>query len=1100
VNKLSNFTRAALCAGSAMQALMVVGAGVASVAVSTPVMAQDYNQVAATGRVIGTNGKPVAGATVTVMSDDQGFSRSATTDSNGSFRITGLPQGNYSFTIDAQGFESFSDAGVSLTQSSAANQFTLLASGGASGDIVVTAGRVAVADFDRNTTGTVINVADVALRVPVVRDLTSIALLSPGTVSGGASATFGALPSINGASVSENVYYVNGLNITQFRNGLGAVTVPFDFYQSVEIKNGGISAEFGRTTGGVINATTKSGGNTFHGSIGFNWQPNGLRAKAPNVYNRDNDSTFQSRKEMIAQLSGPIIKDHLFFAAVYQTRDSQDGGGFVGTSALKTLPAGRANIAANYVPTSGANSCVTNPSVCTTIGNLSDAFLALNGTQYRTDRTRSPFYGIKVDAVIVDGQRIEGTYFNTSNVITRDLFGTSLFTLASGNRYNPNTNTPGAYASTTVFQDGGENYVLRYTGSFTDWLTVSAAYGSNGNRDTTDSSTPNLPSVLDQRNGANTQIGNLSANKDRQFDKRKFYRADVDLNFNILGSHHVRFGYDREELDLNSIVSANGGFQYTLATAGGTGVDAVTGLPSGTNYAIARTFVSGGKFKTRDEAFYIQDSWKLLDDRLQLNLGVRNDKFVNRNADGVAFYKSGNLWAPRLGFSFDPTGERNTKVYGSFSRYFLPIAVNTNVRLAGSELDYDAYYRLTGLNSDNTPILGAPVTTGGGFEACPAGGPTGTACVVRNDGKVPGTGSTVSANLKAQSTDEIVLGGEHRISSHLKVGAFFTYTKLNDSLEDAALDQAIIPYCVAQGKAGADCSAIWNGVHQYALVNPGKDVVVQLSDPLPGETALRTVTLPAAALGYPQAKRDYKAVTVTFDREFDGVWSLSASYTYSKLRGNIEGGIRTDNAQTDAGLTTAFDLPALVNGAYGYLPNDRRHNFKIYGSYKVTDWLTLGANAQVTSPRQFGCLGRAPVSADGTALAPGGLAGRFYGAGAYYCNVGADGKVVTNPVGFDVANPRFGVAGTPTLQQTPRASQFKSNWLSFVNLDATFKIPSSSFDGSLRVSVFNVFNQQNATEYNEVGTTSGGAPNATYSLPNVYQAPRAVRFQLRFGF
>jgi hypothetical protein len=1071
-----------------MQALMVVGAGVATLAVSSPVMAQDYNQVAATGRVIGTNGKPVAGATVTVKSDDQGFTRTATTDSNGGFRVTGLPQGNYSFTIEAQGFESFSDAGVSLTQSSAANQFTLLASGGASGDIVVTAGRVAVADFDKNTTGTVINVADVALRVPVARDLTSIALLSPGTVSGGASATFGNLPSINGASVSENVYYVNGLNITQFRNGLGAVTVPFDFYQSVEIKNGGIPAEFGRTTGGVINATTKSGGNTFHGSVGFNWQPNSLRAKAPNVYNRDNDSTFQSRKEMIAQLSGPIIKDHLFFAAVYQTRDSQDGGGFVATSSTTTT---------------GANACTSNPTMCADFGNLRAANLALAGSQFRKDRTRSPFYGVKVDAVIVDGQRIEGTYFNTSNVITRDIFGTSLFTLASGLRYNPNTNTPGAYASTTVFRDGGENYVLKYTGSFTDWLTVSAAYGVNENKDTTETSTPNLPSIIDQRGGVNSNIGNLTANKNLQFDKRKFYRADVDLNFNILGSHHIRFGYDREDLDLDSTISANGGFQYTLATAGfpqTTGTDSITGLPNGTNYVTARTFVSGGKFKTRDEAFYIQDSWKLFDDRLQLNLGVRNDKFVNRNAAGEAFYDSRSLWAPRLGFSFDPTGERRTKVFGSFSRYFLPIAVNTNVRLAGSELDYDAYYRLNGLNSDNTPILGAAVTTGAGFETCPAGGPAGTACVVRNDGSVPGTGSTVAANLKAQSTDEIILGGEHRISSHLKVGAFFTYTKLNDSLEDGALDQAIIPYCIAQGKTGASCAAIWNGVHQYALINPGRDVVVQLSDPLPGETTLRTVTLPAAALGYPQATRDYKAVTVTVDREFDGVWSLSASYTYSKLRGNIEGGIRTDNAQTDAGLTTAFDLPALVNGSYGFLPNDRRHNFKIYGSYKIAEWLTVGANAQVTSPRRFGCLGRAPISADGTALATGGLAGRFYGAASFYCNLGADGKVVTNPVGFAVVNPAFGVAGTSTLKPTPRGSQFQSDWLSFVNLDATFKIPSSAFDGSLRVSVFNVFNQHNATEYNEVGTAGAGTPNATYGLPNVYQAPRAVRFQLRFGF
>ncbi|MFA7752060.1 hypothetical protein, partial [Klebsiella pneumoniae] len=145
----------------------------------------------------------------------------------------------------------------------------------------------------------------------------------------------------------------------------------------------------------------------------------------------------------------------------------------------------------------------------------------------------------------------------------------------------------------------------------------------------------------------------------------------------------------------------------------------------------------------------------------------------------------------------------------------------------------------------------------------------------------------------------------------------FTYVHLNDSLEDASLDQAIVPYCVSQGKTAAACRSIWNGVHQYALINPGRDVAITLSDPLPGENTLRTVTLGANALNYPKATRNYRAMTFTFDREFDGKWSLSANYVYSKLVGNIEGGVRSDNAQTDSGLTTAFDLPALVNGTYG---------------------------------------------------------------------------------------------------------------------------------------------------------------------------------------
>ena len=54
--------------------------------------------------------------------------------------------------------------------------------------------------------------------------------------------------------------------------------------------------------------------------------------------------------------------------------------------------------------------------------------------------------------------------------------------------------------------------------------------------------------------------------------------------------------------------------------------------------------------------------------------------------------------------------------------------------------------------------------------------------------------------------------------------------------------------------------------------------------------------------------------------------------------------MRSDNGQTDSGLTTSFDQPGLTVGSYGYLPTDIRHNFKAFGSYKVSDWFTFGAN------------------------------------------------------------------------------------------------------------------------------------------------------------
>jgi hypothetical protein len=1089
----TTIARRALRASAAMQALTLMGAGAAMMTVSAPALAQDYTQVNATGRVLGTDGKPIAGATVTVTSVAQGFTRSAVTGRDGSYVISALPQGTYSFTVSAEGYQSFTDPSVRLIQGRAANQFNLQPTDGStSEDIVVTAGRVQVVDFSSNTVGQTVDVADVAVRVPVARDLTSVVLLAPGTTGGDnrfGSARSSGLPSVNGASVSENVYYVNGLNITQFRNGLGAVAIPFEFYQTVQIKTGGIPAEFGRFTGGMINTTTKSGSNEWHGGITFNWQPNSLISKTKNTYAADNDSAYSKNSEFIAQLSGPIIKDHLFFYGIYNARDARWGQGYTGT----VLAAG-----------TGASGCASNASVCADYADLRSRGQQLVGTSYSRNFNTSPFWGGKVDAVIIDGQRLEATYWNTSGKQIEDVYGTSQYTLASGLRYNLNTNSPGGYVATNIYRSGGENYVFRYTGSFTNWLTLSAAYGVNKNSDTTESSAADLPYVLDQRNGANSSIGNTLSNAALNFDKRTFYRADADLRFDLLGSHHIRGGYDREDLDENSTTAANGGAQYTLLTASGssTTIDPTVGLSGGTPYISARTFKTGGQFATRDTSFYAQDEWRLFDNRINLNLGIRNDRFENRNAAGQAFFVAKNQWAPRLGASVDPLGDGRTKFFGSFSRYYLPVAVNTNVRLAGGELDYNAYYRFGGLTATNVPILGTPITTGAGFTACPNNAPAGTACTISNDGTVPNTDSVVAANLNPQSADEIVFGIERRLGNRIRLGFNFTQTKLNNSLEDASLDQAIVPYCIAQGKAAGDCRAVWNGVHQFALINPGRDVVVALSDPLPGETSRRTVTLPSAALQYPRAQRTFRGVVFTFDRETDGKWELHANYTYSELYGNIEGGVRSDNGQTDAGLTTAFDLPALVDGTYGYLPNDRRHNFKIWGSYKFADWLTLGVKANVTSPRKFGCYGRTPASRDFDATAPGGVTGLYYQTSGAYCNVAND-AVVRDPTGFTVINDRFDRPGgvrPSTLSVVPRGSQLTADWLAQINLDATVALPTDAFNGFVRLSVFNVFNSLPALRLSETGTTSAGAPLPTYSLPTQYNAGRAARIQFGVNF
>ncbi|RKF22323.1 TonB-dependent receptor [Altericroceibacterium spongiae] len=1011
--------------GSAAPLALVLGGISVTGMVAVPAVAQDYTNVSATGRVIGTDGQPIEGATVTIVSNAQGFSRTVTTNNNGSYRIQQIPPGRYTVTVSAPGYDSFTDPDVSLNQDGAANQYALAPSGALGGEIVVMAGRTEVVDFDRTTTGAVINVGELASRVPVARDLTSIIELSPGTSQG--DAAFGNLASVGGASVSENAFYINGLNVTDFRKGLGSSTVPFDFYETVEVKNGGYQAEFGRSTGGFINATTKSGSNEYHASILFNWQPDGLRSDSPSSRNPDDGSLridnsldSESEKDVVVQLSGPIIKDRLFFYGLYNFRDREYGRG-----------------------------------------------LALN-SQFENNYSDSPFWGVKVDPVPIDGHRLEFTYFDTSGERTLDNYS-----------YDPETDDIGGYVGSELQEYGGSNYVVRYTGNFTDWFTLSAAYGKNKQSDNVTADDTSFPYIVDYRErSAGQVIGNSVNLLETGEDEREFYRFDADLYVDFLGSHHFRAGYDHEDLTSNNLVSYTGDAAYSILSGSSGDVYA----PAGVDYVSVRTFRSGGIFDTTNEAFYIQDNWSLMNDRLQLQLGLRNDRFTNRDSEGNAFYESGDQWAPRVGFTFDVFDDGRAKIYGSFGRYYLPIQSNTNVRLSGPEFDQTRYNRFAGFDSNGVPILGDPLIGFTGSDTCLDTGIDN--CEVISTGEAAPLDSVVAKNLKPQSKDEYILGGEMRVGNHWVFGLYGTYRSLNESLEDVAVDTAVRNYCAENGYDTDACNDTWFGYHQYVLLNPGSDATITLSDPLPGETEIRTLDLTAEQLAFPKAKHTYKAITATFEREFDGVWELQGSYTYSQTKGNIEGGVKSDNGQDDAGITTGFDVPGLALGSYGYLPTHRAHNFKLFGSYQVTDWFTLGGNVQLESPRKFGCIGR--IRSDLDEIAP------LYGAESWYCHVDGSGNVITDPeADVDRGN------GTT---QTPRGSQFESDWFNTVNLTAVFKLPITSFDSSLRVDVFNVFNSSAKLDFEERGTQDNGQPRADYGVPLSWQTPRYVRFQLKMGF
>ena len=1047
----SKLNRSLLRSSSALSAVAMLGAGLAATSfIAAPAFAQDYTSGAITGTVTDETGAPIAGATVTATSVEQGFVRTSTTNASGTYRFNGLPQGTYDIVVAAEGRPGFRADAVSVQPSETATIPVELASGGQ--DIVVTGSRV-VQDFAGNTTGLNVNVADLVKTVPVNRDVTSVILLAPGTTLGDDAfqAADGSplTASIGGSSVAENAYYVNGLNITNFDNYLGGSDVPFEFYRNIETKVGGVPAEFGRATGGIVNAVSKSGSNDFTAALHLNWTPSFLRSPGrdvrtcdengdcPSITDRSFDVENTDSLSAIVEAGGPIIRDRLFVYGLAELRR--------------------------------------------------DRSLVTNNGQSQDRRNDDPFYAIKVDAYPIDSQHLEFTLFDTRRTTRRT---THPYEVIDG---EPRL---GVASAITDFKRGGVSFVGKYTGTFTDWLTVSAAYGRN--RDRFDSvgldSGSNYFSILNLSSDVINGVGyggliGPQPSTTRSFPystEREFYRGDVDLFFNMLGDHHIRAGFDVENntLDHTSIRTGGDllfnelGFITAEAYNAGPGGAGLSFYLRDDNNVELNYYNSGGAFGAVNRAFYIQDEWDVTD-RLTLNLGVRRDDFRVDKPGGVDFINLKGNYAPRVGFSYDMFEGNRGRLFGSYSWYYLPVASNTAYRNAGSEYFIRERWLYDGFDENGMPNLTTQITNNGSYQsACPFAltvNSSGQNCNVTGDGSVKPTDSFLSQTLEATRQSEFVLGYEQRLGDW-RVGLSYTHRNLDVSAEDVAIDAAVNAYCEEEGINcnRANGNPIWDGFHQYVLLNPGKDLTIVLSDPVNGESTRRTVTFTADELGYPEATRKFDAVTLQFDRPFDGKWSLGGSYTWSKSRGNSEGFVQSDFEQDDAGITQDFDQPGFIPGAYGRLPNDRTHRFRMYGGYALNDAFTVGANVLVDSPRPLSCIGYNPtdVFANG------------YDQASHYC-----GGVLS-----------------------PRGTAQKTQWLSQIDLSARYNL---NLGGdrivTFRADVFNLLNSQAVTGRDEIGDLEveydpntelpiSYTPNPNYGQATSYQRSRYVRLGVDIAF
>jgi hypothetical protein len=273
------------------------------------------------GRISGTvtdpSGAVVPNTPVTVTSEKTNISRTVTTDENGFYVVTNLPVGDYTVSVEQQGFKKALSSGNNVAADARVTVDVQLETGQVTETVEVTS---SLGEAVNTTSGEVARVVDreqvqnLALNARNFIQLASLipgaALLSNDALGMTTSLNFNAAQSINGGRTNTNNIAVDGTNnLDSGSNNSIVNNVGIDFIEEVKIQSANFSAEYGRNSGASINVVTRSGGNDFHGSIFEYVRNDRLDAREPfaPVRNRLRFNDFGY------YLSGPIKKDKMFF-------------------------------------------------------------------------------------------------------------------------------------------------------------------------------------------------------------------------------------------------------------------------------------------------------------------------------------------------------------------------------------------------------------------------------------------------------------------------------------------------------------------------------------------------------------------------------------------------------------------------------------------------------------------------------------------------------------------------------------------------------------------------------------------------------------------
>lgn len=828
------------------------------------------------GTVLDTQRAVLPGAVVAAVNLAQKASVSTTADATGTFRFPALAPGYYDVTASLPGFDALKFERVEVLLGQVKQLSFVLAIAAIAEEVRVSPSSPLV-DTRQSARAYSLRQETIDL-LPKGRDFTTLVTEAPGA---NLEPKLGGI-SIDGSSASENRFVVNGVETTNLVSGVSGHAVLPEFLDEIQVKSSGYTAEYGGSTGGVINVITKSGTNEWGGAVLANFQGNALDGGRRRALRRvPTDSTraeyvtypedSYARVEPGFSVGGPLKRDRAWVFAAYQ-------------------PA--------LTRTERTVTFTFDQSTATKTSRQADHFFDLSQTIQLGNRLRTratlDWSPSRQDGML---PALDGATYPQGNFGIID------------SRQN--------YAAS-----GGADWVANpklYVGVRAGYFTSNHTTGNVVEQPLTVFMRSNIgyldvPASLQQVGGFQTDLSNDVS----RVDRLSRVNAQVDGTYfgSMAGPHTLKAGLqiDRRSNDVDKGGSANRvNVFWNAALAGQRGRYGYYRVWSNP-IEPRRGQITLGTVSDTTVGLFVQDAWTV-NRRLTVNLGLRteNETVPFYSRIGVAgevppiHFSFRDKLAPRAGASWDVGGDGRWKVHGSWGSFYdifklsMPQAAFGGLRFTIYSFKLDTYDWPNLVSSPDCP------------PACPGG-------EARPPIRFDPSFESIDPDLDPMRLQEVTLGIEHQMSPHLAVSARFIHKQIDKAVEDI-------------GSVDADGNAT------YVIGNPGYH---RASEAIPG-------------VPYPKAVRDYDAIELVGRRLQHRNWALTASYVWSRLKGNYSGLSESDeNGRTEPNIGGTFDRTLALFGGdgqplYGRLATDRPHQAKAQLIYTAPIGVNVGLFQSVAS-------------------------------------------------------------------------------------------------------------------------------------------------------